>query len=317
MFFLAAKVLRDTKNEEYSKDFFLWEKDSARSNCRRCNSAFGAFNRRHHCRLCGSLFCEACTVSNVVVDSETYDRICGGCARHETPGKKVRNDTENRIQSLLSDSTEASKAGDEATLHCLCPVIDYGSVFEKGSLNAKGSNLSVAPPTSGYFELINKSPYFVGIKVLVYPNDPVPSTTQTLYEVPRPFYISLPPNEILHTDISAAMSISGVIDVFILHSNPNLISGDINSVNYDTRKPLKITPCASIENFMKVALYRISCKNRNVLLKFKGEGQLEPRVGTSIDRKGGLLNAITGSGKHEKDLDFSTNIEPSAIVKLL
>jgi hypothetical protein len=322
MFFLAAKVIRDTKNEEYSKDFYLWEKDSARASCRKCNNAFSTFTRRHHCRLCGGVFCEGCTLTNVVVDDETLDRICQGCARHETPGKTVRAAMETKIQKVLSDSAEANKSGKsdggDGISHVVCPQLDYGSVFEPNSLSSKGSNLAAAPPPSGYFEIINKSNYFIGVKVLAHPTSVVPSVTQILYDIARPNYLSVPPNELVHADISSAMSGEGVVDVFILYHNPNLMPGDINSVRYDTRKPLKISPCASIENFMEVSVWRIRCKSKNVLLKYKGENVLEPRIGNSVDRKGGLLNMITGSGKSEggKDLDFATNINVSAITKI-
>lgn len=317
MFFLA-KVIRDTKNEEYSKDFFLWEKDNSRLNCRKCNSVFSTFNRRHHCRLCGGIFCETCTLTNVVIEDETYDRICMGCGKHETPGKTIRSDIERRINSVTSDDSEGHLKSSEQISYVLCPQLDYGSVFEPNSLPSQGSNIAVQPPASGYFEIINKSNYFCGIKVLVHPTDVVPSVTQMLYEIPRPNFISLPPNELVHGDISAAMQTpNAVIDLMILYHNPNLIPGDITSVHYDTKKPFKISPCASIENFLKVAVYRIFCKDKNVLLKYKGENQLEPRIGSSIDRKGGLLNIITGSGKQEgKDLDFATNISGSSITKI-
>ena len=220
----------------------------------------------------------------------------------------------------MRDAAEQSSGKSEDQVsHVVCPQLDYGSVFEPNNLTSTGSNLAAAPPTSGYFELINKSTAFCGIKVLVHATDSVPSVTRVLYEIARPSYTSLPPNELLHCDISRAMETTqGVIDLFILYHNPNLVPADVNSVHYDTKKPLKISACASIENFLKVAVYRISCKGKNVLLKFKGENQLEPRVGSSIDRKGGLLSAITGSSKSGgKDLDFATNISVAAIAKIV
>ncbi len=317
MFFLA-KVIRDTKNEEYGKDFFLWEKDSSRLSCRKCNSQFTAFNRRHHCRLCGGLFCESCTITNVIIDDETIDRICNGCVHHETPGKKIRGDIESRISTRDGTELGSGKSEEQVSL-VVCPQFDYGSVFEPNSVNSKGSDLAVSPPASGYFELINKSSSFCAIKVLVHPTDLTPSVTQILYEISRPSYISVPPGELVNCDVSPAMDTAqGVVDLLILYHNPNLIPADINSINYNTKKPLKISPCASIENFLKVAVFRICCKGKNILLKFKGENQLEPRVGNSIDRKGGLLNALTGSSKSDgKDLDFTTNITASAIAKIV
>jgi len=38
-----------------------WESDSHSNHCFACQSPFGPFKRRHHCRLCGRLFCEDCS----------------------------------------------------------------------------------------------------------------------------------------------------------------------------------------------------------------------------------------------------------------
>ena len=38
-----------------------WADDESTSDCRRCQSEFGVFVRRHHCRYCGQLFCDACS----------------------------------------------------------------------------------------------------------------------------------------------------------------------------------------------------------------------------------------------------------------
>ncbi|XP_047735879.1 zinc finger FYVE domain-containing protein 21-like, partial [Hyalella azteca] len=37
-----------------------WARDSSTSACHKCDERFSAFKRRHHCRLCGDLFCSAC-----------------------------------------------------------------------------------------------------------------------------------------------------------------------------------------------------------------------------------------------------------------
>lgn len=38
-----------------------WEHDSTFSNCHECHSLFNHTNRRHHCRLCGKIFCHDCS----------------------------------------------------------------------------------------------------------------------------------------------------------------------------------------------------------------------------------------------------------------
>jgi len=38
-----------------------WEFDAEQSRCSSCQQGFHAFNRRHHCRLCGKIFCHNCS----------------------------------------------------------------------------------------------------------------------------------------------------------------------------------------------------------------------------------------------------------------
>lgn len=76
-----------------------------------------------------------------------------------------------------------------------------------------------------------------------------------------------------------------------------------------------ISPCAIISNFKHFIIYRIPCRGCNILLKYKGDGILEPRLGTSIARVG-LFSSVTNimTGKHGKSgnkhmLDMNTNIQ--------
>lgn len=44
------------------KSVVLWQDDSSASECAECHSSFNFIRRRHHCRLCGNLFCGKCIV---------------------------------------------------------------------------------------------------------------------------------------------------------------------------------------------------------------------------------------------------------------
>lgn len=59
-----------------------WILDNQSNNCMKCDSAFGLFNRRHHCRVCGLLFCNACSSKLIVVPNfaeQGGSRACEGC----------------------------------------------------------------------------------------------------------------------------------------------------------------------------------------------------------------------------------------------
>jgi FYVE zinc finger len=72
-----------------------WMDDSESDSCLECNSSFSLLLRRHHCRRCGSLFCDNCTSKRILIpdalfvvppnslfhesDSSVINRCCGPC----------------------------------------------------------------------------------------------------------------------------------------------------------------------------------------------------------------------------------------------
>jgi hypothetical protein len=85
-----------------------WVADETQACCsnRACESAFGFFNRRHHCRACGLIFCSRCVATRMPLgegervfsprrsNSRTH-RVCGGC-KGRLQGKKVAGQEERR-----------------------------------------------------------------------------------------------------------------------------------------------------------------------------------------------------------------------------
>ncbi len=61
----------------------LWQPDEAMEQCTRCKTEFGFFNRRHHCRKCGRIFCGDCSAKTRVVGSYPGTvRVCDSCAEN-------------------------------------------------------------------------------------------------------------------------------------------------------------------------------------------------------------------------------------------
>ena len=54
---------RSTLDDSDSRRF--WMPDSAVRSCHACDVAFSFFLRRHHCRLCGQIFCWKCSTCKV------------------------------------------------------------------------------------------------------------------------------------------------------------------------------------------------------------------------------------------------------------
>lgn len=63
-------------NKEY------WMKDEKVKECYDCKQSFSAFRRRHHCRICGQIFCTKCAssiVNGVRFGHDSDMRVCNFC----------------------------------------------------------------------------------------------------------------------------------------------------------------------------------------------------------------------------------------------
>lgn len=96
------------------RSILKWEKDDSVTNCRKCNFEFGYFLMKHHCRLCGRIYCHNCadkfidapknlelpkankTISNLVVNSlglnkHSKIRVCSDCFSKNNEIKKCES----------------------------------------------------------------------------------------------------------------------------------------------------------------------------------------------------------------------------------
>lgn len=86
--------------------------------CYDCDNQFTLFNRRHHCRLCGRVFCGGCTANWVPSSSsesktsiEEWDkiRVCNYCFKQWEQGLAATANNEIQVTSLdLSSSPSAT-----------------------------------------------------------------------------------------------------------------------------------------------------------------------------------------------------------------
>ncbi|GAB5358583.1 hypothetical protein AAMO2058_000470900 [Amorphochlora amoebiformis] len=58
----------------------LWIADQLRPYCCRCRKEFHRITKwRHHCRLCGEVFCDTCCKSRVTLSDSAPGRVCQDC----------------------------------------------------------------------------------------------------------------------------------------------------------------------------------------------------------------------------------------------
>lgn len=91
----------------------FWTADSSVATCYECRRAFSMFIRKHHCRMCGNIFCNKC--SNYRLSGEKYGsnepiRVCKFCFNkissqyHDSPmiQKKVQTENANHSDNNLT-----------------------------------------------------------------------------------------------------------------------------------------------------------------------------------------------------------------------
>ena len=84
--------------------------DTAAKNCNKCDLPFTLFKRRHHCRICGLIFCDNCSSKYVEGKLHGYSsmvRVCDEC--FEITRASERNNkyigSRKKRSSLLQRST--------------------------------------------------------------------------------------------------------------------------------------------------------------------------------------------------------------------
>ncbi|KAI5803877.1 hypothetical protein EDC01DRAFT_611391 [Geopyxis carbonaria] len=75
----VSQALRQLRMGNLTRDF--WMKDEVCKDCFLCGSTFTAWRRKHHCRLCGQIFCSKCTtlISGDKFGHQGSMRVCSPC----------------------------------------------------------------------------------------------------------------------------------------------------------------------------------------------------------------------------------------------
>ncbi|KAL0319487.1 UNVERIFIED_CONTAM: 1-phosphatidylinositol-3-phosphate 5-kinase FAB1B [Sesamum angustifolium] len=110
-----------------SRDF--WMPDRSCRVCYECDSQFTLFNRRHHCRLCGRIFCAKCTSNWVPTEPnqlksppEEWDkiRVCNYCFKQWKQGLTVPMHNGLQVASLNISSTSPTETSFLSTKSSTC-----------------------------------------------------------------------------------------------------------------------------------------------------------------------------------------------------
>lgn len=138
----SPKVLRD-----------FWMPDHSCRVCYECDSQFTVFNRKHHCRICGRVFCAKCTANSVPVPSdepkmgrEYWERIrvCNYCFKQWEQG------------------VSAFDNGTPSATPCLSPspsVSSVASTISSCTYHSSSSAVGLVPFSGGPYQRLPYTPH--------------------------------------------------------------------------------------------------------------------------------------------------------------
>lgn len=134
-----------------SRDF--WMPNQSCMVCYDCDSQFTVFNRRHHCRLCGLIFCAKCTAKSVPVPPDDTGlphqereriRVCNYCFKQWEQGIASHDNGEQVYNLDLSASPSVA-----SFLSTKSSYTATGSSFNNGSM----------PYAVGHYQKVQQSSY--------------------------------------------------------------------------------------------------------------------------------------------------------------
>jgi len=111
--------------------------DDTFPNCQSCAILFSNLRRRHHCRLCGNLFCESCSKKKVMLplDGKEFSkpvRVCNGCNK-EVERENYFSLRRYAVALSLPRSTENEKRASEK--HLISAMKSFREDLEQLLLN--------------------------------------------------------------------------------------------------------------------------------------------------------------------------------------
>ncbi|XP_066391061.1 protein FREE1-like isoform X1 [Miscanthus floridulus] len=103
-----------TKPVDEVKDH--WVPDEVAKKCHSCAVDFSPFNRRHHCRNCGEIFCDKCSQGRIALtaeDNAPLVRVCDRCMAEVTQRLSIATEAANRSAIVQSHEDLARKLKEE------------------------------------------------------------------------------------------------------------------------------------------------------------------------------------------------------------
>lgn len=138
-----------------SRDF--WMPDQSCRVCYECDSQFTVFNRRHHCRICGRVFCARCTSNSIPAPSDERQtsqedseriRVCTYCFKQwEQAVETVDNGVKLHTPILSPSPSATSLASTQSSCTGISGTSTIGSTPYSTGPYQRIQHTSVHSPT--------------------------------------------------------------------------------------------------------------------------------------------------------------------------
>ncbi|KAG4942377.1 hypothetical protein JHK85_047023 [Glycine max] len=146
-------IPRRAEPPNVSRDF--WMPDQSCRVCYECDSQFTIFNRRHHCRICGRVFCAKCTANSVPVPSDEPNT-----GREDLERIRVCNYCFKQWEQVATVDNNGS--ADLSATPCLSPSPSTTSLVSTKSsctCHSSSSTAGSVPYTTGPYQRVPYSPH--------------------------------------------------------------------------------------------------------------------------------------------------------------
>ncbi len=129
---LSFSIYVDSKNhmKHHRRKIKKWVSDDSVTNCKKCDVLFTIWYRKHHCRICGRIFCYYCSNNYVTIPNEMWNDIpvCDGIGL---------NDCEVRVCNQCNIDVDEFNGFYEFVKSRIC---DFDMIKIKAIANLKSSN---------------------------------------------------------------------------------------------------------------------------------------------------------------------------------
>nr|XP_016929259.1 putative 1-phosphatidylinositol 3-phosphate 5-kinase [Drosophila suzukii] len=146
---VATKNNNDLRNYKDTELQRFWMPDSKAKECYDCSQKFSTFRRKHHCRLCGQIFCSKCcnqVVPGMIIRCDGDLKVCNYCSKVVlTFLKSSSSEMGQDLQALQQHLSNKLEVQDSETPHAKHPQQQRAPLSRKMSVGYQEERFSSHP----------------------------------------------------------------------------------------------------------------------------------------------------------------------------